>query len=237
MMTVTLPGLYGRVGAVLSALIVALSAVGLTIHKDVYAGVPRRDFYCYYTNLSNLVVLIYFGLAAPFLYARDALRPLIPVTEYCVTMSILLTHLVFHHLLFPGMKRAAARAESRSEWMIPAVASLFTHYVVPLLSIAYWVLCAPGKQTIPLWAAALWTLFPLVYAAVILIRSPRHANLIGTDSPYPYPFLDVRALGWRKVALNCAAILAVCIAGSGCVIVLFRLLFARFGAAHALVLI
>ena len=35
---------YGRLGALLSALIVVASLIGLTMHKDFYAGVRRRDF-------------------------------------------------------------------------------------------------------------------------------------------------------------------------------------------------
>ena len=60
---------YGRPGAVLSALIVVFSLIGLTMHRDFYAGKRRRGFFCFYTNLSNLIVLIYFALIAPRLYA------------------------------------------------------------------------------------------------------------------------------------------------------------------------
>ena len=78
MLIVTPPALYGHLGALLSALIVVCACIGLTLHKDVYAHTPRRDFYCYYTNVSNLIVLLYFALIAPWLYARAALCRFIP---------------------------------------------------------------------------------------------------------------------------------------------------------------
>ena len=88
MLIVTPPAFYGHLGALLSALIVVCACIGLTLHKDVYAHTPRRDFYCYYTNVSNLIVLLYFALIAPWLYARAALRRFIPAAEFSVMMVI-----------------------------------------------------------------------------------------------------------------------------------------------------
>ena len=63
---------FGRLGAVLSALIAAISLIGLTMHRDFYAGRRRKDFFCFYTNVSNLLVLLYFALLAPRLYASTS---------------------------------------------------------------------------------------------------------------------------------------------------------------------
>ena len=42
MLVVTPAALFGRLGAVLSALIVVFSLIGLTVHSDFYAGRRRR---------------------------------------------------------------------------------------------------------------------------------------------------------------------------------------------------
>ena len=44
---------FGRLGAALSALIAVFSLIGLTMHKDFYAGRRRKDFLCYYTNVTK----------------------------------------------------------------------------------------------------------------------------------------------------------------------------------------
>ena len=96
---ITPNALYGRVGAVLSALIVVSCFIGFTLHHDVYASIPRRDFFWYYTNLSNLLVVVYFSFAAPFFYARSAFGRFVPFAEFSVTMAIMLTHLIFHLII------------------------------------------------------------------------------------------------------------------------------------------
>ena len=104
MLMITPQSLYGSVGTTLSALIVVACLIGFTLHSDVFSGTPRKDFFWYYTNLSNLLVAFYFSCAAPVLYARSALRRFIPFAEFSVTMSILLTHAVFHLVIFPGVR-------------------------------------------------------------------------------------------------------------------------------------
>ena len=237
MIIVTPPTLYGRLGAILSALIIACGFIGLTIHKDVYDHRARRDFYCYYTNLSNLVVLLYFAFAAPLFYARSALRRYIPLVEFSVAMCILLTHLVFHFVLFPFVRRQGMQAAASRETSILAWASLFTHYVVPLLTIAYWVLCAPLKQTLTLREAPVWTVLPLVYVCWIFSHAGHRGPISGTSSPYPYPFLDVKALGAGRAALNCLALYALCTLVSCGVVLVIQALYALFGGGHALLLI
>ena len=65
MLVVTPSALFGRVGAVLSALLVVFSLIGLTVHSDFYAGRRRRGYFLYFTNVSNLLVLLYFVTSPP----------------------------------------------------------------------------------------------------------------------------------------------------------------------------
>lgn len=237
MLVFTPSALYGRVGAVLSALIVVFCLIGLTMHKDFYARVRRRGFYYYYTNLSNLAVLLYFAVCAPLLYSRPALSALIPHAEFLLAMSIMLTFCVFHLLLFPAVRpQMTGRARTR-EFSILCWDNLLTHYVVPWLTFFYWLLCSPGKASLTWWDAPLFTLFPLAYLAFILLRA-RSGNCLPTeDSPYPYPFLDCGARGTAAVAKTCAKIFSVCLLGALGVLALVRLAFAAWGGGHALGLI
>lgn len=237
MLVVTPSALFGRVGAVLSALLVVFSLIGLTVHSDFYAGRRRRGYYFYFTNVSNLLVLLYFALVAPRLYARAALRPLIAHVEFALTMSIMLTFAVFHHLLLPDVLKRLRGAPRTRELAIMAADNAAEHYIVPWLTLTYWVLCAPNKETLTLADAALWTAVPLVYLLFTLPCARRGENLPGTDSPYPYPFLDVSRRGGAAVARTCMCLLALCVGCGALAVTLIRAAFAFFGSGHALILI
>ena len=127
MLMITPDSLYGRVGAILSALIVVACFIGFTLHHDVFSRVPRRDFFWYYTNLSNLLVALYFSCAAPYFYARSTLRRFIPLAEFSVTMSILLTHAVFHLVIFPDVKPHLKKAASCTENQMLFANNLLVH--------------------------------------------------------------------------------------------------------------
>ncbi|MGN0773132.1 MAG: Pr6Pr family membrane protein [Candidatus Ventricola sp.] len=228
---------FGRLGAILSALIAAVSLIGLTVHKDFYAGRRRRDFFCYYTNMSNLLVLLYFALLAPRLYASARLRPLIPHAEFSLMMSIMLTFMVFHHLLSPAIYRQMRDAPRDRDFAIVFVDNFIIHYLVPWLVLFYWVLCSPGKRMLSVLDALLWTLVPLAYLAFIFLRAPLRGDIEDTDSPYPYPFLNVRRLGVRRVAAACTLLYGACAVVGLVVVALTQLSFAYFGGGHALILI
>ena len=237
-MLVVIPGgLYGRLGAVLSALIVVCCLIGLTMDADFYAGVRRRGYFVYYTNLSNLLVLVYFALIAPVLYAKASLRPIIPHAEFALTMVILLTFAVFHLLLMPDVCAQLRGLPPTRLFRIVCADNIVLHYVVPLLTLCYWLLCSPGKAALSARDALAWTVIPLCYLLAVLVRARIRGDIYGTDSAYPYPFLDIPRRGARRVAFTCAQLYACC-AGAGLLAVaLVHLAFSLWGAGHAIALI
>lgn len=226
-----------RLGMLLSALIVCACVIGLTMHRDFYAGRRREDFFCFYTNLSNLMVLCYFALIAPRLYASARLRPIVPHAEFSLMMSIMLTFCVFHLLIFPPVFAAARHAERTREFYIIFVDNIIVHYIVPWLVFAYWLLCSPGKAALRAADALLWTLIPSVYLLCMLTGAKRRGIIKETGSPYPYPFLDVSVLGWRRVAVICTSLYGACAAAGFAAIAILRGLIALLGVGHAFILI
>jgi len=200
-----------RSGTLLSALIVTFCIVGLTMHRDFYAGRPRRGFFCFYTNLSNLLVLIYFSVIAPRLYARFSGYTWIPGIEFSIMMSIMLTFCVFHCVLFPAIRRQMVRMPRTREYFIVVVDNLIIHYLVPLLVFIYWVFCSPGKQQLMPVHAVCWTAFPLLYGCVTLYKAHGGRIIEETNSPFPYPFLDYHALGPRAVAYTSIRLYGLCL--------------------------
>lgn len=215
---------YGRLGTVLSALIVVFSLIGLSVHRDFYAGRKRKDFFCFYTNLSNLIVLVYFALIAPRLYASASLRPFIPSAEFSVMMSIMLTFSIFHTLIFPSVRIAADHAAHTREYRIAVADNFLIHYLVPWLVFLYWLLCSPQKQALSPADALYWTALPLGYAAFIFLRARIKGTIEEAASPYPYPFLDIGVFGVRRVLRICAQLYGLCILAGTLVIAMVHIL-------------
>ena len=197
----------GALGAVLCAVIVVLSLVGLTLHSDFYAGKCRRDYWAYYTNQSNLLVFLYFALLSPLLYTYTALRILIPHAEYALMLCIMLTHIVYHHLLAPFLEEDTPYVLHAPDSRFARMDSAIQHYAVPLLTFFYWLLCSPGKRMLGLADGFIWLAFPCAYAVFVLIRARIRGCIHQTRSAYPYPFLDVSLLGARRVAFACTLML------------------------------
>ena len=214
-----------RGGTLLSALIVVLCIVGLTMHRDFYACRIRKDFFCFYTNLSNLVVLIYFAVAAPWLYQDAALHPLIAHAEFAVMMEILLTFAVFHLVLFPAVRKTALCMERTREYMIVCADNLFIHYLVPLSVFVYWLLFSPGKSSLRAGDALYWTALPVVYAVFIFLRAPLRGVIEEAGSPYPYPFMDIQTLGMRRVMICCASLYTISVLAGLGIIMIIRIIF------------
>jgi hypothetical protein len=78
---------------------------------------------------------------------------------------------------------------------IPQLANQLVHTVVPVLTVAGWLIIGPRGRTS---ARIAWLslLFPVCWLIFTLIRG-------AVIAWYPYPFIDVTHLGYAKAALNC----------------------------------
>lgn len=93
------------------------------------------------------------------------------------------------------------------------------HYATPALYLLWW-LGASGHGRLDWRDAGAWLAFPAAYAAWVAVR--------GAVTPeYPYPFIDVGALGWAKTGGNAGLVLAAFCVGGGLLVGLDRWLGAR----------
>ncbi len=86
------------------------------------------------------------------------------------------------------------------------------HTIVPILAVVGWLAFGP-RGAISARTAWLSLLFPVVWLTFTLIRG----TVVGF---YPYPFVDVKALGYGEVALNCVwvSLLMLALAGAAVVV-------------------
>lgn len=107
----------------------------------------------------------------------------------CATASIVFVCASYHLLL-------------RNVWSpqgLQKLADLDLHYVVPLLALLHWSLSRGPR--LPARAPLIWCAYPAAYFAYALVRG-------AWLHTYPYPFIDISALGPSRVGLNSLTLLA-----------------------------
>ena len=163
-----------------------LSQLGAGNPAGAAGALPRIiDFFSYFTIWSNiLVALVLTALAAN--PRRDS--PALRVLRLDAVLMIAITGIVYAVVLAPT-------AELRG-WEV--LANAFIHILTPLVTVVVWLVAGP-RRWIRWSTIAKAMILPLVWLAYTLVRGA----VIGA---YPYPFVDVVALGYGQVAINVVAI-------------------------------
>ena len=183
----------GRINKIIIAIIFLIGWVALIgqlylILLNRKLSIPETilQYFSYFTILSNLLVTIACTVllfkptstVGKFFYK--------PTTLTALTVYITIVGLVYNVIL-------------RFLWAPQGLQKLvdeLLHTVMPLLFITYWFIYVP-KSSLKWNKVYLWLLFPLIYCIYILLRGA----LTGL---YPYPFIDVRTLGYNNVFINIA---------------------------------
>jgi hypothetical protein len=162
--------------------------LGLSKGKAIADGIVV--FLGYFTVLTNIFVA--------FVASAGALSksPTVPVWLYrpsvvgCATAAILLVGIAYHFLL-------------RKIWSpqgTQLLADILLHYVVPAGALLHWLVYRDVGRLSGR-APLVWCLYPVLYLVYALARG----ELLGS---YPYPFIDVTALGYQQVLVNAIGLMA-----------------------------
>ncbi|MGH1369631.1 MAG: Pr6Pr family membrane protein [Maritimibacter sp.] len=132
----------------------------------------------YFTILTNLILAVSFtimGLKRAYL----AQAWLMSMTLWIAIVGVVYHTLLAHLYAFTGL-----------DWWT----DFSLHTAAPILTALWWLALAP-KSGLQFRHAPIALIWPLLYVLYALIRG----QFTGT---YPYPFIDVSALGWPGVAMN-----------------------------------
>lgn len=141
-------------------------------------------FFSYFTILSNIMVLLCCFFSLSLSKSRIGLFFSRPQTMTAVTLYILIVGLIYNGIL---------RFLSQPQGLMRLVDELL-HVVTPLGFFLFWWFFVDKIQV--RWShIGYWLIFPLLYFFYTLY----HGSLSGF---YPYPFINVAALGMNKVLLN-----------------------------------
>jgi hypothetical protein len=194
--------------------------VGLVVQLHVSAGLTGTQFhstasrlfnvFCYFTVQSNVIVGATTALLAVRLDRRSTVFAVFRLTGL---VAITITFVVYHVALakLQDLHGAAAHAD------------LVLHTVVPIMAVVGWLVFGPAGRTN--WRiAGLAVLFPLAWSVFALVRG----EIVDF---YPYPFVDVRSLGYPRVVLNIVVVGVLYFAVSAGAVVVDR---ARVGRGAAI---
>ena len=165
------------------ALIVQLYLLLINRTAGVAESIVR--YFSFYTILTNFLVSACFtiSLISPLSRAGNFFLQRSTVTAIGVYITVV--GLVYNFVL-------------RSLWEPTGMQRLvdeLLHTIIPLVFVAYWLLFEPKTKL--KWGGVIpWLIYPLVYLMFILARG-------AGSGYYPYPFVDVKTLGYSQVLLNC----------------------------------
>ena len=192
-------------------ILIAACTWGLLDGAGITKGKYDPNFPHMFTNISNMFALAYFVCAAVRLIALcrkhgeqgvDTGRPFAPVFKYTATVSLLVTMLIGHFMVFDAMMQ-----DGHIVWHLVVM-----HYIVPIMALLDWLLF-DEKGRMPLWGPFAWISLGVGYLVFTMIAVGVFGLFMGGGTtaditPYPYTFLDPAIAGAGGVALFSAAMVA-----------------------------
>lgn len=167
-----------------------------------FNSVSLEEHFAYYTNLSNLICIIYFifYIIKCYLLKEESYNSCI---KGSVTLTIAITGIVYNFLLRPFMHDVEGVMDLHS------LSNYIVHIIMPLIVILDWILF-DEKGKFKKYYIFIWLILPFLYFIFICIRASLGKTFTYASSRYPYFFLDIDAYGVLQVLLNVSlAIIAV----------------------------
>lgn len=170
---------------VLSALVL-ISVYTLLAHLlEVRPDFSAFNFFCYFTNQSNLLVALFFVVDAFLQWrGRPLSRNIYDRTRGALILYMSMTTSIYwlflHHLIHFTSSAAA-------------VANMFLHSGALAFLVMDWFWDRPETRMCKRFFV-IWLLYPLGYGVLIMLLGSMRAW-------YPYPFLNIDQLGLQKWAI------------------------------------
>ena len=191
---------------ILKILIVVIGTYGL--YKACFFNkVGLGEHFSYYTNLSNLICIIYFLILLIKCIISRRVVEANPLVKGSMTILISITAIVYNFILRPFMTDMDGVMDLHS------ISNYIVHIVVPILIILDWILF-DKKGEFKNYYPFIWLILPFMYFIFICVRAFLGKTFTYTSSRYPYFFLDIDEYGLLQVIFNVlVAIKAILILG------------------------
>jgi len=185
-----------RLAVAWRALLALISVSGIVLLFATSSSSSRPVLFLYFTTQSNIfIAIMYIVLAAGSIRKLAAEGPEgtawnpRPSLQLSFVFYITITFMVFALLLESRFSMEGAAGVSMN----------LTHYVVPLMALADWILFMPHGM-IRYRTALAWLWYPAVYALSSFTLAGFDVVRYYDGSRYPYFFLNAEKLGWNRMA-------------------------------------
>ena len=165
-------------------------------------------FFSFFTILTNTLVAFYFSCL--FFNKKQESK----IFEKPGTLTAITVYITIVGLIYQVVLRKIWHPEG-----LQLIVNELLHSVIPVLVIIYWCFFEKTKS-ISYSQILKWLIYPLIYLIYILVRG-NFSNF------YPYPFVDVNAIGLRNVMINALGLLVLFTLTSAMFIYVGKLIFRR----------
>ncbi len=181
--------LFLTIGMIIGWFAVIFQLWLIIVNRTVSIPETIIRFFSFFTILTNILVALCFTFLLLKPNTKWGIFFSKPATLTAITLYIAVVGIIYNVIL-------------RFLWSpqgLQLIVDELLHSVIPVWFILYWCLFVP-KQTLQ-WKNILpWLIYPALYCIYALIRG-------AISGFYPYPFIDVDALGYTKVIYNIAGML------------------------------
>ena len=183
-----------RIWFALTTLVVVAGVIVQLLAVDTEGGhftgtAAVLNVFVYFTITSNLLLgAITLVLAA----GRSPLSTVFWALRLSSVLSILVVGIVFHLALAPLVEFSG----------LAQVSNLLLHTVTPIMGPLGWLVFGP-RGRVDRRVVAWSVVYPVAWLVFTMVRGPFVGDF------YPYPFLEVVALGYPRVLLNCLLVAAL----------------------------
>ncbi|MBK9732605.1 MAG: Pr6Pr family membrane protein [Chitinophagaceae bacterium] len=150
--------------------------------KDLPETIIR--FFSYFTILTNILVAVYFTTICLKPESKQGRFFLKAQTATAITVYIMVVGIVYNLVL-------------RSLWQpqgLQLPVDELLHSVIPVFTFLFWIIFA-DKSGIAWTHVFKWLIYPAIYLVFVLFRG-------ALSGFYPYPFIDVKQLGYADAMIN-----------------------------------
>lgn len=180
-------------------LVIICAFLGLGIKTGVFSGGLKLYTLIYFTNQSNLLVILVYVIMLLFKNSR-----LIDFIYGLALINIIITCAVYFAVLMPdGFYMLGAI----SKW--DYIGNLLLHLAVPVLVFIDFILGISGRKYFRYVYCVIWSFYLYIYFAFLVIQAYLGGFIPNQNTKYPYNFIAIDLIGWNMAFKNGILLAAV----------------------------
>lgn len=185
------------ISVVFKVIVFMLCLVCLIDKLKVLQGQFDGSIFLFFTNLSTFLCFLFYGIDIWYFITFGLESSFILNTKGAIVLYTFVTMIVYNFVLVPKHKNTGINH------IFYNFQDTVIHCVIPSLVLFDWLFLSP-KKVILVFAPIVWLLVPLLYFCVVIVKGKFKlgSKFEYANSYYPYFFIDIDQIGFRRVFIN-----------------------------------